>query len=500
VEVTKLSLLLKVLEGETADAIAAQMHLFNQRALPDLGANIRCGNSLVEDDFYGFFQTSFFTEDQQHKINVFTWKKEFPIAFKEECGFDIVIGNPPYGAELLTEEKEYLLTHYPHQTYQLDTYLLFLERSIGLLLKKGGRLGMIIPNPWLTNVLQTKIRNYILSNSTINEIMHFTFPVFAKAKATVDTEIVVLQKGSVSGLNPKVFIVSGLGPDNEIDPSLAKVIDQDQSVWRKSASNAINIFLSKEERRLANKIKAKGKPIGLLFHISVGMKPYQVGKGTPKQKRDDVKNRVFDSDRRLSSVYRQYIRGADILRFIVAPLEARYIRYGEWLAEPRPTANFEATEKIVMRQTGDSLIAAIDRSQLICMNNMHVLVPNESGHNLLYYLGLLNSRLMNWYYQSLNPEMGEALAEVKKTNVERLPVPVMPNGEAELVAQFAGQIQKDLIAITPNSAERTRTMTKRRIDAMFEQLNQAVYRLYELTPSEVKAIESTQVDISLQSR
>jgi hypothetical protein len=92
------------------------------------------------------------------------------------------------------------------------------------------------------------------------------------------------------------------------------------------------------------------------------------------------------------------------------------------------------------------------------------------------------------------------LAEVKKTNVERLPVPVMPNGEAELVAQFAGQIQKDLIAITPNSAERTRTMTKRRIDAMFEQLNQAVYRLYELTPSEVKAIESTQVDISLQSR
>jgi hypothetical protein len=382
VEVTKLSLLLKVLEGETADAIAAQMHLFNQRALPDLGANIRCGNSLIEEDFYGLFAARHFTKEEQHKINVFTWEKEFSEAFESDARFDVVIGNPPYGAVLLDEEKQYLLTHYPHQSYQLDSYLLFLERSISLLLKTKGRFGMIIPNPWLTNVLQTKIRNYILSETSVDEIVHFTFPVFAKAKATVDTEIVVLRKGLVAGNHPKAYVVSDVGPDNTIDLVAARLIEHDQGTWRESSTDPINIFLTKGDRILAKKIKDAGKPLGLVFKINVGMKPYQVGKGVPKQKRSDVEHRIFDADKKLSSNYRQYIRGADILRFLVAPLELRYIRYGEWLAEPRPAANFDAAEKIVMRQTGDSLTAATDRSQFICMNNMHVLVPNESGRDL----------------------------------------------------------------------------------------------------------------------
>ena len=52
VEVTKLSLLLKVLEGESEQTLARQLKLFHERALPDLGNNIKCGNSLIGTDFY----------------------------------------------------------------------------------------------------------------------------------------------------------------------------------------------------------------------------------------------------------------------------------------------------------------------------------------------------------------------------------------------------------------------------------------------------------------
>ena len=74
-----------------------------------------------------------------------------------------------------------------------------------MLLKKNGLFGMIIPNPWLTNILQTKIRNYIFSETTVDQIVHFTFPVFARAKATVDTEIVIVNKGFQKGNKPKAY-------------------------------------------------------------------------------------------------------------------------------------------------------------------------------------------------------------------------------------------------------------------------------------------------------
>ncbi len=94
VEVTKLSLLLKVLEGEDARTVQRQMGLFKERALPDLGKNIRCGNSLIGSDFYHGEQR-IFDDEEIYRINVFDWDTEFPEII-QNGGFDAVIGNPPY--------------------------------------------------------------------------------------------------------------------------------------------------------------------------------------------------------------------------------------------------------------------------------------------------------------------------------------------------------------------------------------------------------------------
>ena len=95
VEVTKLSLLLKVLEGENQDTLERQMKLFKERALPDLGSNIKCGNSLIGPNFYRGKQLNLLDPVETDRINAFDWEKEFSEITKKG-GFDVVIGNPPY--------------------------------------------------------------------------------------------------------------------------------------------------------------------------------------------------------------------------------------------------------------------------------------------------------------------------------------------------------------------------------------------------------------------
>src|SRR5207244_1503340 len=131
VEVTKLSLLLKVLEGESQDQLA----LLHERALPDLGNNIKCGNSLIAPDFYDNQQMAFLDEEEQYRINVFDWMAEFP-EIMQAGGFDVIIGNPPYiftrnqGIDEL--QKAYFYAHYQYQSTQLNTFGIFVEKSYNL--------------------------------------------------------------------------------------------------------------------------------------------------------------------------------------------------------------------------------------------------------------------------------------------------------------------------------------------------------------------------------
>jgi type II restriction/modification system DNA methylase subunit YeeA len=81
VETTKLSLLLKVLEGETQQTLQPVLRMFQERALPDLGDNIKCGNSLIGPDFYQQQQLNLLTDEEHYRINVFDWEKEFPQVF-----------------------------------------------------------------------------------------------------------------------------------------------------------------------------------------------------------------------------------------------------------------------------------------------------------------------------------------------------------------------------------------------------------------------------------
>jgi len=246
---------------------------------------------------------------------------------------------------------------------------------------------------------------------------------------------------------------------------------------------------------LADKCSRIGVPLSSLCIINVGIKPYQIGKGTPPQTKEIVESRPYDGDQKVGAAYRPYLRGSDIGRYLIDPIEPRYLKYGPWLAEPRPAANFDAPVKIVMRQTGDSLIATIDEDRYLCLNNMHVLVPEKSLPKPTYILGLVNSRLMNWYYYTLNPEVGEALAEVKKTNVAALPIRSINISDksdkakhdkmVSLVERMLDMHKRLAKAKAPDD----KTKLQRQIDATDQEIDHLVYDLYGLTEEEIAIVE-----------
>ena len=143
VEVTKLSLLLKVLENESKESVEQQLKLIQERILPDLDDNIKCGNSLIGSEFYRDIQLTLNDPEKVRRINIFNWSdsiKGFGQIMKEG-GFDMIIGNPPYiqiqklkefyPEETIFYQKEYLTT----KDGNVDIYVPFIEKSLSLLKK-----------------------------------------------------------------------------------------------------------------------------------------------------------------------------------------------------------------------------------------------------------------------------------------------------------------------------------------------------------------------------
>ncbi len=155
--------------------------------LPELHHNIKCGDSLIDDK-----------EIADDKA--FNWNEKFK-SIMDNGGFDVVIGNPPYGAEFEKNEREYFKKHYSNISVVIDSYILFIERAVKLL--KNGTLGFIIPESWLTNPSNWNLRKYLLENTSILKIVDIPGMVFPDAM--VDTIILTFKRQNP--LNHKVKIL-----------------------------------------------------------------------------------------------------------------------------------------------------------------------------------------------------------------------------------------------------------------------------------------------------
>ncbi|MCT7485604.1 N-6 DNA methylase [Aliarcobacter cryaerophilus] len=368
------------------------------RPLTKLVDKIKCGNSLIDD--------------KNVVPNAFVWQEEFKEVF-EQGGFDIVIGNPPYGATLNKEEKEYFYSKFETVEYQLDTYTLFMEKAHKIL-KTNAKLAFIVPSTWLTMFYFKTLRKYLIENSYFENLLLFRYQVFEDV--TAETSIITLTKKKE--INKKIN-TNFYDNSNEIETKISKYISQND--WISSYELGFNILFNGDKLKVIEKILKDSFELEKIVDVTVGIKPYQTNKGTPKQTSDDVKNRVFDSDYKIDETYYNYIVGGSINKFIINPSKTNWLKYGKFLAEPRQSLNF-FQKKIMVRQTSDKIISAIDYQGLLSLNNVHNIVVNDEKYSYEALVCILNSKLIDFYYKFLVPEEGRTFAEVKAVNLKRLPI------------------------------------------------------------------------------
>jgi hypothetical protein len=488
VEVTKLSLLLKVLEGETDQIKQRDFLTERQRILPDLAANIRCGNSLVGPDFYDNTQMDLLDEDARLRVNVFDWHSAFPDVFRQG-GFDCIVGNPPYlGGREWKEENgcqyDFFVRCYEVADYQFDIYSLFWEKGIRLL-RPGGSVGFITPNTWFNNQSTRKLRQFILANTSIYSIADYS-KIRVFADATVLPVIAILDRCPSAGNLVKI-----LTPKNG-ELALSRTIAQ--SSWALDSNRIINTESSADDLRLRDKIEAAGNPLETCADVKFGIKLYETGKGTPPQKAEAARDHIFESKLQLDSSYRRYLEGKDIAAYVTC-WQSRWLKYGPNLAAPRDPALFEGERLLFRRIVGERLIGTLVREDYVTSQLLQIVKPFPANPtNALYLLGVLNSGMMAFYFRARYNRRDKTFPEIRIYELRSLPIRPIDFSSPDDVARHDRMVAlvERMLDLVPKRRAEKNPQTAAQLDAQIaatdRQIDRLVYDLYGLTDEEVRLV------------
>jgi hypothetical protein len=483
VEVSKLSLLLKVLEGESAESVGNTMRLFHERALPNLSDNIKCGNSLVGPDF---FAGKLIRDPEEFtSVNAFDWQREFPAAMKAG-GFDCLIGNPPYVLLQDTnrdcDQLDYFRAKYQVASYKLDTYHLFIERAVQLA-KAGGNVSMITPANFIANNHLDKLRKHLLNHSKIDHILVIDGGVFPKA--SVDNAVFVLTKATAGTSTFRVIHAAASDPILTIKgTSTIRAADVMADPFALFTGGSVGAFSI-----LCRRMEEINLTLGQVAKVNFG-----------KQLRDRaIHTRDVIEVASAASLPRSYkpcYTGKDITRYglkwgKMACLDSEVARCGGcW----DPDAQ-NAKHKLLTRQIGQYPSFALDEKGYQCLNVLFMVNILEGGPDVAYLLGILNSRLMRFYWMERYNDRRRTFPKIKGTYLKKLPIR-LPHADSETDAASAkrmASLVRSMISMHKQLAlakgEAQRGAIQRQIEATDAAIDRLVYDLYGLTKEEIAIVE-----------
>ena len=466
IEIAQLNLLLKVLSQKTK--------------LPTLQHNISSGNSLVSGSVEKL--EKYFGSDFREQ-RAFNFEDEFKDAF-EQGGFDVIIGNPPYvfarGGHFDEKTKKYYYENFPLASYQLNTYLLFIDRAFRLL-KKGGYFGFIIPNTWLTIDTFSPLRKFLLEETSDLQIINIFDKVFGEA--SVDTCLLIFKKGKPNNATLGEFR----------DGQLAIVGDFPVSQFKKN-NYIINIALAKNKDKSAilDKISGNSKTLEEYATIKSGFVAYETGKGNPPQT-DEMKNqRIYHSDKKEGEGWYKYLEGKDVKRYQV-DWSGKWVKYGNWLAAPR-TIDLYQNPRILVRQIPSPpphSINAIFVNENMLMNDRNSMIILSFKINYLFILAVLNSKITTfWFVNTFDKFQRKTFPQFKVKELAIFPIANANQAEQEKIAKKAQtmlDLNKELQATSANTDKHN--SLKREIEKLDSEIDEAIYKLYGFTTEEIRTIE-----------
>ncbi len=485
-EVAIMSLYLKMLD-DGFDKGERDLFFVKGSILPDMIENVKCGNSLIGNEY--FDSRLNFSMEEFNYIKPFDWDKIFFNELKIN-GFDCVIGNPPYGASFTKEELEYYKIKYSNSVWRGESYLLFVEKALQILTKHG-LFGFIIPDTLLNLGFTSKLRNFILKNSFIQNIILLPSNIFSGA--TVDTIIITVQKEekndsfiksdvNVITFNKKRTITQIDQPDKEF------IINTE--IWFNQDS--FNVKTDSIETELLEKIELNKKKIKDFSEMFSGIKAYEVGKGTPPQTMNIRDTKPFTSNEKLSSDWQPLYDGKHIGRYQLLWKENNWINYGQWLAAPRNPENFEGEKILIRKITGKTLLSMYIPYTSYCNTLLFVLKIKDNFISYPALTGFLNSYLIGWYFRKkFQISDDDTFPQIMIRDILEFPIPYVEQNISSNISTCVTQIISLYESMEKLKSESDISSCQNSIKYLDEKINYLVYQSYGLTSDEIKIIEST---------
>jgi type I restriction-modification system DNA methylase subunit len=484
VEIAQLNLLLKIAE--------------KGHRLPLLEKNIRCGNSLIDDE-------------KLAGDKAFKWEEQFNEIMREG-GFDVVIGNPPYvRQEELSEIKPYLETNYESYQGTADLFVYFFERELKIL-KEDGYFGMIVSNKWLRAGYGKNLRK-LLTGFWIEEFIDFgDFKVFADA--TIYPCIIIIRK--IKKPNPKIRICK---METLRFGSLVEYVRNNSFFINQSELNEKEWNIqSREGNELLTKLRTSGLPLEeyvgakICYGIKTGLNEAFI---IDEQKRQEL----IRDDSRNEELIKSFLTGAECKRYVVKSkknyiiltkigveikkypaiykhvcsfqeaLEKRWDKGNYWY-ELRACSYYHLFDgpKIVWGNLAKRSSFSLETNGFYVNNPANILPTNSK-----YVLGILNSKLMSYFLRSICAQRQGGFIEQKPVYVSQVPIK-KPTKEQEIeITQHVEkmlQLNETLLKIGDKLTDE-RAVIEDEIKKTDSEIDEVVYKIYGITEDERKTIEDS---------
>ena len=405
-------------------------------------------------------------KDNPIYIDAFEWRFEFPEVLDDNggfVGFDVVIGNPPYITILLGKNKTYNISEsdyykltYKTFEYKGNTYVLFIEKA-NQILKQNGLLNYIIPNTILLSDTYSYTRNFLLAETNILELINCDFKVFEEAEIG-GTLLLMSEKNNINH-------------DNNIEVINFKNRFFEHNDFTKIKQSDFNdaksykFYLDNTSIQILNKSNQNSLRYGSLVKIYQGIITGD--------------NKKFISTQKIDSRYQKIIRGKDINNYS-KEFSGNFLLFDKSILWSNTDETNFYKAKIISRQTSDTLIGAFDDENYLTLDSTHVHTLIDSNFDLKFLLSLFNSKFLRFLYKLMVQEEGRVFAQVKAVVLKELPI-----------KNISLDFQQPFISLVDQILTLKKENPKADTSALENDIDELVYKLYDLTPEEVEVVKGS---------